>query len=186
MYSAYKLNYQDYNVQPWCTPFPNWNQSVVPCKVLILASWPTYWFLRRPVRWSVIPNSLRIFHSLLWSTQSKVIAKSMKQNQIFFFNSLAFSMIQWMLEIWCLVPLLFLNPAWTSGSCWFTYCWSLLWRILSMTLLACEMYAGVWTFFGIALLWDWDEHRPFLVLWPLLSFPNLLAYWVQHFNTIIY
>ena len=47
-------------------------------------------------------------------------------------------------------------------------------------------YAGVWTFFGIALLWDWGEHRPFLVPWPLLSFPNLLAYWVQHFNTIIY
>ena len=39
----------------------------------------------------------------------------------------------------------------------------------------------VWTFFGIALVWDWNENRPFPVLWPLLSFPNLLAYWVQHF-----
>ena len=38
--------------------------------------------------------------------------------------------------------------------------------------------------FGIALLWDWNENWPFLVLWPLLSFPNLLAYWVQHFNSI--
>ena len=38
--------------------------------------------------------------------------------------------------------------------------------------------AVVWTFFGIALLWDWNENWPFLVLWPLLSFPNLLAYWV--------
>ena len=26
----------------------------------------------------------------------------------------------------------------------------------------------------------------FLVLWPLLSFPNLLAYWVQHFHSIIF
>ena len=34
----------------------------------------------------------------------------------------------------------------------------------------------VWTFFGIAFLWDWNENWPFLVLWPLLSFPNLLAY----------
>ena len=42
--------------------------------------------------------------------------------------------------------------------------------------------AVVWTFFGIAFLWDWNENRPFAVLWPLLSFPNLLAYWVQHFN----
>ena len=39
-----------------------------------------------------------------------------------------------------------------------------------------------WTLFGIALLWDWNENWPFPVLWPLLSFPNLLAYWVQHLN----
>ena len=35
---------------------------------------------------------------------------------------------------WSLVPLPFLKPAWTSGSSWFTYCWSLAWRILSITL----------------------------------------------------
>ena len=44
----------------------------------------------------------------------------------------------------------------------------------------------VWTLFGIALLWDGNEHWPFPVLWPLLSFPNLLAHWVQHFNSIIF
>ena len=38
----------------------------------------------------------------------------------------------------------------------------------------------VWTFFGIVFLWEWSENWPFPVLWPLLSFPNLLAYWVQH------
>jgi len=36
--------------------------------------------------------------------------------------------------------------------------------------------AAVWTLFGIAFLWDWNENWPFPVLWPLLSFPNLLAY----------
>jgi len=44
----------------------------------------------------------------------------------------------------------------------------------------------VWTFFGIAFLRDWKENWPFPVLWPLLSFPNLLAYWVQHFYSIIF
>ena len=44
----------------------------------------------------------------------------------------------------------------------------------------------VWTFFGIILLWDWNENWSFPVLWPLLSFPNLLMYWVQHFNRIIF
>ena len=47
-------------------------------------------------------------------------------------------MIQWMLAIWSLVPLPFLNPDWTSGSSWFTYFWSLAWRILNITLLACS------------------------------------------------
>ena len=46
--------------------------------------------------------------------------------------------------------------------------------------------AVVWTFFGIAFLWDWNENWSFPVLWPLLSFPNLLAYWVQHFHSIIF
>ena len=44
----------------------------------------------------------------------------------------------------------------------------------------------VWAFFGIAFLWDWNENWPFPVLWPLLSFPNMLAYWVQHFHSIIF
>ena len=74
MYCAYKLNKQGNNIQPWCTAFPIWNQSVVPCPVLPVASWPAYKFLRRQVRRSGIPISLRIFHSLLWSTQSKALA----------------------------------------------------------------------------------------------------------------
>ena len=68
MYSAYKLNKQGYNIQPWHTLVPIWNQSVVPCPVLTVASWPAYGFFRRQVRWSGIANSFRIFHSLLWST----------------------------------------------------------------------------------------------------------------------
>ena len=45
MYSAYKLNKQGDNIQPWCTPFPIWNQSIVPCPVLAIASWSAYRFL---------------------------------------------------------------------------------------------------------------------------------------------
>ena len=44
----------------------------------------------------------------------------------------------------------------------------------------------VWAFFVIAFLWDWNENCPLPVLWPLLSFPNLLAYWVQHFHSTIF
>ena len=74
MYSAYKLNKQGDNIQPWRTPFPIWNQSAVPCPVLTVASWPAYRFLNRQVRWSGIPIFWRISHSLSWSTQSKSLA----------------------------------------------------------------------------------------------------------------
>ena len=92
-------------------------------------------------------------------------------------------MIQQMLAIWCLVPLPFLKLAWTSGSSRFMDCWSLAWRILSITFTSvwdecnCEVSLSI---LGIAFLWDWNENWPFPVLWLLLSFPNLLAYWVQH------
>ena len=52
MYHESKLNKQGASVQPWCTPFPIWNQSVVPCPVLTIASWPAYRFLKRQIRWS--------------------------------------------------------------------------------------------------------------------------------------
>ena len=68
MYSAYKLDKQGDYIQPWHTPFPIWNQSIVPCLVLTVASWPAHRFCRRQVRWSGIHISLRIFHSLLWFT----------------------------------------------------------------------------------------------------------------------
>ena len=50
---------------------------------------------------------------------------------MFFWNSLAFSMIQQMLAIWSLVPLPFRNPTCPSGNSWFTYFWSLLLLLLS-------------------------------------------------------
>ena len=51
MYSAYKLNKQGDNIQPWWTPFPIWNQSLVPYPVLTVASWPAHIYLRSQVVW---------------------------------------------------------------------------------------------------------------------------------------
>ena len=49
-----------------------------------------------------------------------------------------------------------------------------------------ECNYALWAFFGIVFLWDWNQKWHFPVLWPLLSFPNLLAYWVHHLNSIIF
>ena len=56
------------NIQPRCTLFPIWNQYVIPCPVLTVASWPAYRFLRSQVRWSGIPVSLRIFQFVMIHT----------------------------------------------------------------------------------------------------------------------
>ena len=73
IYSAYKLNKQGDNIQPWCTPFPIWNPSLVPCPVLTVASWPATGFSGG--RWGgLLFPSLEEFSSLLWCTQSNTLA----------------------------------------------------------------------------------------------------------------
>ena len=71
----------------------------------------------------------------------------------------SFSMIQQMLAIWSLLPLPFLNPAWTSGSSWFMYYWSLACRILSITLQRvrwvqlCGSLSIIWHCLSLGLEW---------------------------------
>ena len=50
------------------------------------------------------------------------------------------------LAIWSLVPLPFLNPAWTFQNSQFRYYWSLAWRILSIT------FASMWNECNCALV----------------------------------
>ena len=131
--SAYQLNKQGDNPQSWCTLLPIWNQSVVPCPVLTVASWPANRFLKRQVRWSAIPISVRIFQFVVIHTVQGFSIVNEAEVDVFL-----------NLAIWSLVSLSFLNPAWTSGSSQFTYYWSLAWRILSITLTVFEMSAIVW------------------------------------------
>ena len=71
MYSGYKLNKQGDNIQSWHTTFPILNQSIVPCLVLFIitvAASSAYSFSGDRKGGPIFP-ALRIFHSLLWSTQ---------------------------------------------------------------------------------------------------------------------
>ena len=78
------------------------------------------------------------------------------------------------LNIWKFMVHVLLTPGLENFEHYFTNMWD-----------ECDCVV-VWAFFGIAFLWDWKEKWPCPVLWPLLSFPNLLAYWVQHFHSIIF
>ena len=57
---------------------------------------------------------------------------------------------------------------------------------LSIALLVCEMSVCGSLNILWHCLWDWKENWSFPVLWPLLTFTNLLAYWVQHFQSITF
>ena len=177
MYSAYTLSKQGDNIQPWCTPFPIWNQSVVLCPVLTHASWPIYRFLRRQVRRSGIPISFRIFQFVVihivkgFGIVSKAEVDVFPELSCFFydptdvgnliFGSSVFSKTS--LNIWKFSVHVLLKPGLKNFEHYFTSVWDEWNRVV------------VWAFFGIAFLWDWNENGPFPVLWPLLSFPHLLA-----------
>ena len=159
MYSACKLNKQGDNIQPWCTPLPIWKQSVLPCPVLTIASWPTYRFLRRQVRWSGIPISLSIFHGLLWGRTELDMTEATQQQQqhtVKGFRIVSEAEVDVFLEFSCF----FYDPTdvdnLISGSSTFAkftlYIWKFLVHIplkpslenFEQYLLVCEMSAVVW------------------------------------------
>ena len=160
---------------------------LVPCPVLTVASWPAYRFLKRQVRWSGIPISFRIFHSLLWNRVKGFGIVNKAEIHVFleiscFFDdpvdvgnliSVSSSFSKTSLNIWKFMVHI-ITEAWVENfERYFTSVWDECNRVV------------VWAFFVIAI-WDWNENGPFPVLWPLLSFPNLLEYWMQHFHSIIF
>ena len=78
------------------------------------------------------------------------------------------------LNIWKFTVHVLLKPGLENFEHFFTSVWDKCNRVV------------VRAFFGIAFFRDWNENWSFPVLWPLLSFPNLLPYWMQHFHSIIF
>ena len=160
-----QINKQGDNMWPWHTPFPIWNQSVVSCPVLTVASWPAYRFLKRQVRWSGIPITFRIFQFIVIHTV-KGFGIVNKAEDVFlelscFFHdpvdvrnlisgSSAFSKTS--LNIWKFTVHILLKPGLENFEHYFTSMWD-----------ECNC-AVVWAFYGIAFLWDWNENWPFPVL----------------------
>ena len=77
------------------------------------------------------------------------------------------------LNVWKFTVHVLLKPGLENFEHYFTSVWSV-----------CNCVV-VWAFFGIAFLWDWNDKWSFPIPCPLLSFLNLLTYWVQHFHSII-
>ena len=98
---------------------PMWNQSIVPCLVPTVASWPAYRFLRRRVTWSYIPISKNCLQFVVIHTvwRYSVFKEAEIDVSLEFF---CFLMIQQMLVIWFLIPLSILNPVDHLRCLWFT------------------------------------------------------------------
>ena len=168
--------------------FPIWNRSVVPHLVLTVASGPVYRILRRQVMWSGISITWRIFQFVVihtvkhFSIVNETEVDVFLEFSCFFYDTMdvgnlishssAFSKSS--LIIWKFSVHVLLKPSLEHFEHYLARMWN-------------ECYcAVVRAFFGIAFLWDWNENWPFPILWPLLSFPNLLAYGMQHFHNIIF
>ena len=124
-------------MQPWCTPFPIFNQSFVACSSLTCflthiqvsqEAGKVVWYSHLSKNFS----QLVVIHIVKGFSLVSEAVNVFPKFPCLFFNLTDFA-------VWYLVPLPFLNPACTLGISLFTYCWSLAWRILSITLLACEM-----------------------------------------------
>ena len=139
---------------------------------LLLLDLHAYKFLRRLVSWSGIPISLRILQFAVIHIVKGFLIVNEAEVHIF-------------LEL----PSFLHDPTnvcnLISGSSAFSksslYTWKFsVYVLLKPSLEDFEHYLAsmwnehncivVWMFFGIALLWDWKENWPFLVLQPLLSF----------------
>ena len=188
-YTAYKFNRQRDNIQTWHTPFPMWNQSVVPSPVLTVASQPAHRFFQEAGQVVWYSHLLKNFPQFVVIHTVKgfgIVNKA--EVDVFlelshFFNdpmeagnlisaSSAFSKSN--LNIWKFMVHILLKPGLENFEHYFANMWD-----------ECNC-AVVWTFFGIDFFGGGNKNWPFPVLWPLLSFLNLLSYWVQHFNSIIF
>ena len=156
IYPAFKLNKQSDNIQPWCTPFPIWNQSVVPCLVLTC-------FL------TCIQISQEAGKVVWYSHLFKNFPQSVVIHTVKGFSVVNEAEVDVLLELLCFLH----DPTnvgnLISGSSAFSNSTLNIWKFIVHILLKpglenCEHYlasvwnecnsAVVWTFFGIAFIWD--------------------------------
>ena len=171
MYSAYKLNKQDDNMQPWHAPFPIWNQSVVPCLVLTVATWTAYipQGAGKVVCYSHLLKNFPQF-AVIYTVKSFGIVNKAEVDAFLglscFFHdpasvgnlisgSSAFSKTS--LNIWKFTVHVLLKRGLENFEHSFASMWD-----------ECNC-AVVWIFFGIAFLWDWNENWPFPALFLTFS-----------------
>ena len=169
------------NLDPVCSSTSNYNYCFLTCIQISQEAGQVVWYSHL---FKNFPEFVVIHQLKGFSTVNKAEVDVFLELSCFFSDPADVAMWQfdlWFsafyksnLNIWKFTVPVLLKPGLENFELYFTSMWD-----------ECNC-AVVWTFFDIAFLWGWNENWPFPVLWPLLSFPNLLAYWVQHFHSIIF
>ena len=167
MYSAYKLNKQGDNIQPWCTSFPIWNQSIVPvsssnCCFLTCIQisqeagkvvWYSHLFQNFPqfivihiVKGFGVVNKAEVD---VFLELSCFLDDPLDVGSFLISGSSAFSKSS--LNIWKFRVHVLLKPGLENIEHYFASMWDEC---------NCAIFCA---FFGIAFLWDWNENWPFPV-----------------------
>ena len=190
MYSSYKLNKQGDNIQPWhsppnlepvCCSMSSYNYCFLTCiqvsqeasKVVwcscLFKSFPQFVVIHTVKGFSVVNEGevdiFLEFSLFLWF------------DGCWEFDLCFFCLFKSSLNFWKFSVHILLKPSLENFECYFV---ASMWDQCSCVV--------VWIFFGIAFLWDWNENTfssP-VSFSNLLSVWNLLAYWVQHFHSIIF
>ena len=203
-------------MQPWHTPFPIWNQSVVPCRVLTVASWQAQWQYTalmysfpylEPVCCSMSSSNccfltciqisqgagqVVLYSHLLKNfpvccdPHSQRLWHSQKAEIDVFLELSCFFDDSKMLAIGSLVPLPFLNPAWTSESsrtveAWLGEFWALLCKHVRWVQL-CGSLIILWHCLSLELEWKLIFSSPVATA----EFSKFAGIWMQHFHSIIF
>ena len=179
MYAAYKLNKQGKNTQPLTSSFPDLepvcffrsssNCCFLTCTQMSQEAGQVVWYshLFQNFPQFIVIHTVKGFGIV---NKAEVVVclelSCFLYNPTHFDNSIsgssAFSKSS--LNIWKFTVHILLKPGLENFEHYFTSVWD-----------ECNC-AIVWAFIGIAFLWDWNEKWPFPILWPLLSFPNLLTF----------
>ena len=155
-----------------CTSVPILSQFIVPCLVLTVASWSCIqvsWETGKVDWYSHLfkdfPHRQRLYFVLIHIVKDFSVVNEAEVDIFLDFSCFFYGPVNVGNLISGSSP--FANPACTSGGCWFMHCWSLVWRILSITFLLnvkwVQLYGSLnilWNYPGLGLEWKLTFSSP--------------------------
>ena len=171
-------------MQAWCTPFLIYNQSVVPCPVLTVASSHAYRFLRKKIRWPAMPISWIVLQFVVihkvkgFGIVNKAKVDAFVELPCFFddptdvgnlisgssaFSKSSLNSRKFMVHV-------ILKPDLGNFEHYFARVWQL-----------CDSLNILWHCLSLELECPWNSRTV-----AIAEFSKFVVYWMQHFHSILF